>query len=196
MSADTILTFLEDCSAEEKTGFQVATQCAPVLKGIKIANLVTMRPGAWHQVIQNLHGCRVICVPLYADAQKEVLFLYRYEMLERHLRQENVACFLRNCGYRELTVRAVLTGLRRRYQQYAGAKQEFPHELGVLLGYPVEDVKGFIHHGGKNSLLAKYWKVYQNKEKAEQLFGLYDEAREQAMEEIIKGYPLAKVAAP
>ena len=35
-------------------------------------------------------------------------------------------------------------------------KGAFPHEIGLLLGYPVEDVLGFIRHQGKNYLYTGY----------------------------------------
>lgn len=194
MSAETMLSFLQNCTPEEKLGFQVAIQCAPVLKGIKISNLISVEVGTWRRVRRYLQGCRVICVLLYADAQKEVLYLYRYEMLERHLRKKKVREFLLRYGYEAFDVASVLARLRRRYQRYAGAGKEFPHELGVLLEYPVEDVEGFIANRGKNSLMAKYWKVYHNREHAENVFRLYDEAKEMALREIIDGYPLVKVA--
>ena len=72
---------------------------------------------------------------------------------------------------------------------------EFPHELGVLLEYPVEDVKGFIANQGRNSLMTRYWKVYHNKPEAERIFRIYDEAKEQALWEIVQGASLGKVAA-
>lgn len=194
MSAETMITFLQNCTPEERLGFQVVTQCAPVLKGIKVSNLISAKAGTWKRIRRYLQGCRVICVLLYADAEKEVLFLYRYEMLERHLKNPQVREFLRRQGYEKLDVASVLLGLRRRYQRYAGANMEFPHELGVLLEYPVEDVEGFIANQGRNSLMAKYWKVYHNQERARQIFRLYDEAKERAMEEIIRGVPLVKVA--
>lgn len=194
MPAETMLAFLQNCTQEEKLGFRVVTQCAPVLKGIKASNLITAEVGTWKKVRQYLQGCRVICVLLYADAKKEVLFLYRYEMLERYLKQKRVRMFLARYGYERTDVANVLARLRIRYQRYAGAGLEFPHELGVLLEYPVEDVEGFIANQGRNSLMEKYWKVYHNREEAEKIFRLYDEAREAAMGEIINGYPLAKVA--
>ena len=170
MSAETMLHFLNNCTPEEKFGFRVVTQCAPVLKGVKISNLITMKPGGWHKIRAYLKKSRIICIPLYADAEKEVLFLYRYEQLERHLKNREVREFLRSCGY------------------------EFPHELGVLLGYPVGDVQGFIDNRGENSLTSRYWKVYQNPKEAEKIFDLYDRVKEQALKEIMCGRTLSHVA--
>lgn len=194
MSAETMLHFLNNCTPEEKFGFRVVTQCAPVLKGVKISNLITMKPGGWRKIRAYLKKSRIICIPLYADAEKEVLFLYRYEQLERHLKNREVREFLRSCGYESFEVASVLVRLRRRYQLYAGISKEFPHELGVLLGYPVGDVQGFIDNRGENSLTSRYWKVYQNPKEAEKIFDLYDRVKEEALKEIMCGRTLSHVA--
>ena len=194
MSAETMLHFLNNCTPEEKFGFRVVTQCAPVLKGVKISNLITMKPGGWHKIRAYLKKSRIICIPLYADAEKEVLFLYRYEQLERHLKNREVQEFLKSCGYDRFDVASVLARLRRRYQRYAGTSKEFTHELGVLLGYPVGDVQGFIANRGENSLTSRYWKVYQNPKQAEKIFDLYDRVKEQALREIMCGRTLSHVA--
>ena len=194
MSAETMLHFLNNCTPEEKFGFRVVTQCAPVLKGVKISNLITMKAGGWRKIRAYLKKSRIICIPLYADAEKEVLFLYRYEQLERHLKNREVREFLRSCGYESFEVASVLVRLRRRYQLYAGISKEFPHELGVLLGYPVGDVQGFIDNRGENSLTSRYWQVYQNPKEAEKIFDLYDRVKEQALKEIMCGRTLSHVA--
>ena len=194
MSAETMLHFLNNCTPEEKFVFRVVTQCAPVLKGVKISNLITMKPGGWRKIRAYLKKSRIICIPLYADAEKEVLFLYRYEQLERHLKNREVREFLRSCGYESFEVASVLVRLRRRYRLYAGISKEFPHELGVLLGYPVGDVQGFIDNRGENSLTSRYWKVYQNPKEAEKIFDLYDRVKEQALKEIMCGRTLSHVA--
>lgn len=38
-------------------------------------------------------------------------------------------------------------------------EEDFPHEIGLFLGYPSEDVSGFIKHGAKNSKCVGTWKV-------------------------------------
>ena len=125
MSAETMLHFLNNCTPEEKFGFRVVTQCAPVLKGVKISNLITMKPGGWRKIRAYLKKSRIICIPLYADAEKEVLFLYRYEQLERHLKNREVREFLRSCGYESFEVASVLVRLRRRYQPMPEFQKSF-----------------------------------------------------------------------
>lgn len=194
MSEDTMLSFLDSCNQEQRLRFQIAAQCAPVLKGIKASNLITVKPGGFNQLRRHLKKSRVICVLLYADAEREVLFLFRYELLEQLLIHPKVRRFLAGFGYRTFAIGGVLSLLVKRYRRYKGAEADFPHELGVLLEYPVEDVEGFILNQGKNSLLTKYWKVYHNQEYAERIFRMYDEAKEAAMGEIVNGYSLERVA--
>lgn len=193
MSVETMLSFLQSCDPEGRLGFQVAVQCAPVLKGVKISNLMTTRPGSWQYIRERLRQSGVICVPLYQDGQKEVLFLYRFERLKEHLQKRQVRGFLHSCGYEEYGIAEVLKLLRKRYRQYHVAGGGFPHELGVLLEYPVEDVEGFIANQGQNSLTARYWKVYHNRQEAERVFRMYDEAKEQTLQEIMEGSSLREV---
>ena len=47
---------------------------------------------------------------------------------------------------------------------------EFPHEVGLFLSYPPEDVKGFIDHRTNNFKCAGLWKVYGDEARAEELF--------------------------
>ena len=56
--------------------------------------------------------------------------------------------------------------------------QEFPHEIGLFLGYPPEDVAGFIRHQGSHYKLCGKWKVYGDVERAKALFCEYDRCSE------------------
>lgn len=194
MPAEIMLSFLKTCTPEGRMGFRVATQCGPVLKGVKISNLIRVRPGEGQEIRKKLENSGIICVSLYQDREMEVLFLYRYLQLEQHLRQPAVWQFLQKYGYEAWDVASVLGRLRARYRQYAADGGEFPHELGVLLEYPVEDVEGFIQNRGENCLVSRYWKVYGNRQQAERTFRLYDAAKEQALWEIVNGLPLYQVA--
>ena len=47
---------------------------------------------------------------------------------------------------------------------------EFPHEIGLFLSYPPEDVRGFIENRAQNFKRAGLWKVYGDEARAEALF--------------------------
>ena len=132
--------------------------------------------------------------PLGVKGNTIALLLYRKRSLEGYLDQEKVKELLKEFGYSCTSLKEILVTFRKHYQEYLQKKCPFPHEIGFLLGYPPEDVEGFIANRGRNSLTAKYWKVYHNREHAETMFRLYDEAKETALREILNGYPLVKVA--
>ena len=70
---------------------------------------------------------------------KQVLF-YAQEKLQVELAKENRACFLEELGYsRKLSLKGYLNVLMERFNS-----GKFPHEIGIFLGYPVKDVKGFM----------------------------------------------------
>ena len=51
-------------------------------------------------------------------------------------------------------------------------------EVGLLLSYPPEDVKGFIDHRAGGFKCAGLWKVYGDEEKARSLFEKYRKCTE------------------
>ncbi len=57
----------------------------------------------------------------------------------------------------------------------------FPHEIGMFLGYPVADIRGFIENEGRKYLMIGYWKVYSNLSQARMIFKEYDRAKECAV---------------
>ncbi len=64
---------------------------------------------------------------------------------------------------------------------------EFPHEMGIFLGYPLGDVKGFIRHRGRDFLYCGYWKVYENEAEARKLFSVYTSVKQQMLKELYQG---------
>ena len=75
-----------------------------------------------------------------------LVFVYREELLAAAIGPE-AEDFLAGCGYRHgLTLAEKIARLRSRL----GKCGEFPHEIGIFLGYPVEDVRGFIANEGRN----------------------------------------------
>ena len=52
-------------------------------------------------------------------------------------------------------------------------QDEFPHEIGLFLGYPPEDVRGFIENGARGCKCVGCWKVYGDAETARETFAKY-----------------------
>ena len=73
------------------------------------------------------------------------------------------------------------------------ATKDFPHEMGVLLGYPLEDVKGFINNRGRNFLYTGYWKVYSDLQQKMDLFGRFEQAKEQMIRLLSYGMDIQEI---
>ena len=79
---------------------------------------------------------------------------------------EKEAAFLIEQGYPYLTVEDAVDLLCARLSQ-GGA---FPHEIGLFLGYPIDDVVAFIANKGRNCLCCGCWKCYSNACAAQKAF--------------------------
>ena len=102
-----------------------------------------------------------------------LIYVYRVKKLEEDLKKNEVSKFLRENGYKETCVNYAISLLKKRLMDL----KAFPHEIGVFLGYPIEDVIGFINNKGCNFKCCGYWKVYGDKEKAIKEFARYDKCR-------------------
>ena len=98
-----------------------------------------------------------------------LLYLFRPAALSRDLAQEAAQGILRQAGYGTLRQGACLGELRRRLR----AGGEFPHEIGLFLGYPPEDVAGFVRHRGRGCKCVGCWKVYGDEAAARRRFAAF-----------------------
>ena len=69
----------------------------------------------------------------------------------------------------------------------------FPHEIGAFLGYPAQDINGFINHKDEGVLLVGEWKVYSDVEGAKKAFRRYCSCRNALVKRIDKGNSLADI---
>jgi len=89
---------------------------------------------------------------------RALIYVYRPSMLIEDLKKKGVSEFLAQYGYRDVSPLLCIKRLKERFLN----SPEFPHEIGLFLGYPLEDVKGFIENSGQNSKFSGLWKVYGN----------------------------------
>ncbi len=129
------------------------------------------------------------CLRVCAEYNDRIcIFAYRPNLLKSVLTRFCVAEVLYQHGYTAYDVDKNIDELIERLSLYhldRGAlsvpfslinrKQssqlaEFPHEIGLFLGYPVEDVVSFIASKGAQSVSVGQWKVYHNNERAQKQF--------------------------
>ena len=152
---------------------RIAYQCAPLLAGLKPSNLLMLREREVTYVQWMLKQAGISYFIVAQEKGKAAVLLYNKGELQRYLAQEQVAGSLKKMGYRELSLGKVLYVFRRHYEAFLRGEAEFPHEMGFLLGYPVEDVEGFILHKGGSYLCNGYWKVYYNVSQKQRTFRWY-----------------------
>ncbi|MEE1242944.1 DUF3793 family protein [Frisingicoccus sp.] len=173
---------------------KIADQCAPVLAGVKPSNILILDNKHLSSVVRTLEGTGLSWRCLYAGDEKNIWLLYRKEMLSEIVFGEEQMELLRKFGYTQETLEHMLTRFGQRFRQYKNEKDiSFPHEMGVFLGYPMADVKGFIQHEGRNYLYCGYWKVYENVEATKELFKIYEDVRQVFVQEARKGKNLWQI---
>ena len=154
----------------------LALHCAPALAGVKPSNLFTLhfsegKPEAreLREAAESLLACGVKTEILCECERYALVLVYREELLAAAMGPE-AEDFLADYGYkRGLALAEKIARLRPRL----GKCGEFPHEIGIFLGYPVEDVRGFIANEGRNFKACGAWKVYGDGERAAGLFESY-----------------------
>lgn len=175
----------------------LATYCAPTLSGIKPASLMACERSAYPDL------CDLI--PQYANTlapygigfarmcrcmHSTLLLVYQKDLLEKHLAEPASAALLKSAGYPSPgPLQVMLKHLKQRMQYHP----DFPHEIGVFLGYPQEDICGFQQHKGQNYKFSGYWKVYSDVERAKRCFARYDHCREHLFRLLAQGKSLSQV---
>lgn len=156
----------------------VVRQAAPTLAGIKTGSLFPC-PCAEKDVLLgeirafNRHYLsRGLCLlPLRFTEGKALLYLYRPAALQRDLRGQTAEALLADAGYPCGSCGRCVAQLVRRMRGSA----EFPHEVGLFLSYPPEDVLGFILNKAYNHKCIGCWKVYGDEQTAKNIFRKYEE---------------------
>ena len=165
---------------------------APTLLGVKCANLISFDRNECtmseylDEFADKLSDCGLCAKHLCKCRERSLVYIYNEKMLNAWLTMPQVQQFLSEYGYScDLSVEQKICRLSSRM-----SCGNFPHEIGAFLGYPVEDIRGFISNSGKNCLLCGYWKVYENAEKARETFDKYDRCRDILFDKLKSGLDL------
>lgn len=176
----------------------LAFHCAPALAGIKPANLVSC-PTASMPVVAPLlaeytrrFADRGIAFEVLCHcAARTLILVYQPQQLEALLAEQEASEYLQEIGYKAGSARSMLRQLGTK----VSCSRDFPHEIGIFLGYPLADIKGFIANKGRNCKCSGYWKVYDDVERAQSLFDAYNKCRDRLLQAVAEGVPLHLAAA-
>ncbi len=186
---------MDGAKGREQLEKLLANHCAPVLCRRKTANLVAAPRELEIHLPEALKGSGLSWIRLCGCRKYCHLFIYDRERLADYLGRKEHRSFLEAYGYEDGRLPEMLELLAERYERYQKQGGVFPHEIGLFLEYPLGDIEGFIAHGGKDALACGYWKVYENVERAAEVFRLYDRLRAALTAMVAAGRGLGESAA-
>ena len=153
--------------------------CSPTLAGIKTASLFSCEYHDKNCLMEDIRYInrvlmrKGICVvPVGYMKDRALMYVYRPNLLAKDLKNGKTAKLLSSLGYEVNNAGACVRCLRSKLE-CMNCKQEFPHEIGLFLGYPFEDVKGFIKYKGECYKCVGCWKVYGDEKEALDTFKKY-----------------------
>ncbi|MCQ2100477.1 MAG: DUF3793 family protein [Fibrobacter sp.] len=171
-------------------------QCAPTLAGVKVGNLFCLEIAdgvllcnilaRWNKAL-NVKG--VFARVLAEKNGRYYIYVYRDCELERLSKIGEVQSFLKGFGYAEFDVESLLKFFKVRMAKSAC----FPHEVGVFLGYPLDDVRDFIVYGGKNYKRIGCWKVYNDVPNSMHIFEVYKKCQKIMADMFERGVSLERL---
>ena len=170
--------------------------CSPTLAGIKTGNMFTCPFENEYSLKESVRkfnrryshkGIRLL--PLRFSNGKALVYVYRPAHLADDFRRETAREILENCGYNPDLPGGCIRCLRYRLMNC----DSFPHEIGLFLGYPPEDVKGFIEQGARECKCSGCWKVYSDEDSAKKSFRKFGKCREVYCRKYAEGYSVDKL---
>lgn len=149
---------------------------SPVIGGLKPSSTITLsydkkEYSIWSNYKKEfLEILKLKEIVLRKGTKAEIILIYNEENLLNCINKKDNRAFLNKLGYDlTLTLEENLDILVYRYEKY-----HCPHELGVFLGIPIEDVIDFMGCSDKKCLMCGYWKVFNNYNNAKDIFNKYD----------------------
>ena len=170
--------------------------CSPTLAGIKTGNLFSCACPSRKDLTRDLcrlnkklvpKGIRVL--PLRVCKGRALIYAYRPNALESDLTDHRARALLLKYGYVPENPNGCVVHLIHRLR----SEGEFPHEIGVFLGYPLEDVVGFIRNRGRNYTCCGYWKAYGDPTAAQRRFEEYRQSTVRCKERFLRGVEIPEL---
>lgn len=154
----------------------IVQNCAPTLACIKTANMFTCPFDSKEELVKAVRQINRQLVPkglrlllLRFKGSRALIYLYRPDKLREDLKQAKAFELLHCRGYNPENCERCIVHLAKKLRSF----EDFPHEIGLFLGYPPEDVHGFIEHGPDRCKCTGFWKVYHNEHEAQRIFDSY-----------------------
>ena len=174
-------------------------QCAPTLAKIKLANLFLYQSADRESDNRNVARWAkelapydiAVCILKECECKSSYLiYAFRKAELARTLSNRMTNSFLQTLGYdTSLGCDALLRQLSGRLC----LERDFPHEIGIFLGYPLFDVISFMEHKGRNYAFCGYWKAYFDPAKAQKRTNQYQKCTSIYRQMFENGTPILRL---
>ena len=174
-------------------------QCAPTLAGMKPGSIFCFNHSPLEVSRQKVCQWNKQLAPFGLTVQillerpgsgSVIVFVYRHDRLEQMLSDDAYQNFLAEAGYERTNLDGLLEQLAYRLR----TQPEFPHEIGVFLGYPLRDVTGFIENHGRNFTCCGFWKSYGDPAEMQVCFACYRRCIQTYVTMFEQGIPLERLA--
>ena len=171
---------------------------APALCGIKPASLFSMRIDVYEDGLKKIELWKMFCeklgvfvIPIQKYDDRVLLFLYNRRQIALALGDKSIQDYLLCKEYPVYDgIEVIINTLMMRLL----LAEQFPHEIGVFLGYPLEDVAEFEKNEGMGFKYSGYWKVYGNICEAKQQMTRYRECSDYCMRLVAGGMSVLSAA--
>ncbi len=174
----------------------IVRHCSPTLAGLKTANMFSceyVSPEKLRQDVISFNrrfACKGIqAVALKKADNKALMYVYRPSKLKKDLESDSACKILSEYGYDRTSPGRCIVRLSERLKTCGS----FPHEIGLFLGYPPEDVIGFIENDAKNYKYMGCWKVYSNEANARKTFARYKKCTDVYMKQFANGNTIERL---
>ena len=155
---------------------------SPTLANIKASNLYNFHFATAEEADDAINHFNSLMNPkgIYVDFVRRekdfyLIFVYRVSKVKNILANEEVHSFLMEKGFPDTgDVYGYIDVLKKKMAK----GEDFPHEIGVFLGYPLPEVKAFIETGGRDCKFCGDWKAYHDEQYARCMYCKYKHCKE------------------
>ncbi len=170
--------------------------CSPTLAGLKTGGLFACDiadPETLRREVslcnRMLSGKGLRVLPVRCREGRALVYAYRPAHLARDLTADLAQSILYCRGYSCDNPCKCVAELIKRCQTC----KDFPHEIGLFLGYPPEDVHGFIENRSACHKCAGMWRVYGDLGRAQTLFAKYKKCSDVYGTQWQRGAPIERL---
>lgn len=139
-------------------------------------------------------NCRLVpkgvrLIPMRVGEDQVLFYIYRPGKLASDLAIEAARELLEEYDYTTDDPGKCIVQLRRRINE----SDEFSHGIGLFLGYPPEDVRGFIENHARNCKCTGCWKVYGDEQHARKQFECFKKCTDVYCDQWAKGKSIERL---